>query len=382
MQVIQNCAKYDMDLELMPFYSDLLERQSYFQGDAAFKDQTKTTRAARYAGAKELLESHYHHYLSRKQPQQKIVFYHEVKQTAAAANLQQKQGTSEVELGKESTLHEMTAQSADERLVEELTFFARRESPGAPADGVEMYADEEMEVQELQARKPVSLLEVPIHDLKVREAERIRQAEAQEAANAAEKAMREDAGAESDDESAAVNDGSLWVDKYTSQKFFDLLTDELTNRKVMTWLRSWDDVVFPERPKVSLKPPEFAKGGGSRPSGFFGVINNLNTSSKYKPPQSVDEEFNKDNKKVLMLCGPPGTGKSTMARVLARQCGYETQEVNASDVRTGDQLVALIKNSLSTNAHFTKTGAAQSTKPKPVCLILDEIDGALGGGPD
>ena len=55
-----------MELELMPFYSDLLERQSYFVGDAAFKYQTKTTKSARHADANELLESHYHHYLNRK----------------------------------------------------------------------------------------------------------------------------------------------------------------------------------------------------------------------------------------------------------------------------------------------------------------------------
>ena len=96
----------------------------------------------------------------------------------------------------------------------------------------------------------------------------------------------------------------------------------------------------------------------------------------------MDEEFSKDNKKILMLYGPPGTGKSTMARVLARQCGYETQEVNASDVRTGTQLVEKIKNSLSTNAHFNKEGYSREQSKKPVCLILDEIDGALGGGAD
>ena len=105
----------------------------------------------------------------------------------------------------------------------------------------------------------------------MREAERKRQEEEEEEREVAEKAMREDYIHSADDDFAAVNDGKLWVDKYTSHKFFDLLTDELTNRKVMTWLKSWDDVAFPERPKVSLKPPEFAKGGSKGPSGFFGT---------------------------------------------------------------------------------------------------------------
>ncbi len=47
----------------------------------------------------------------------------------------------------------------------------------------------------------------------------------------------------------------MWVDKYTSVKFFDLLTDDLTNRNVLTWLKSWDEVVFPEKPKINLKVP-------------------------------------------------------------------------------------------------------------------------------
>ena len=106
----------------------------------------------------------------------------------------------------------------------------------------------------------------------MREAEHKRQEVENKEREVVEKAMREDyVRAADDDYTAVVNDGRLWVDKYTSHKFFDLLTDELTNRKVMTWLKSWDDVAFPERPKVSLKPPEFAKGGSKGPSGFFGT---------------------------------------------------------------------------------------------------------------
>ena len=57
-----------------------------------------------------------------------------------------------------------------------------------------------------------------------------------------------------------------------------------------------------------------------------------------------------------MLFGAPGTGKSTLAKVIATQCGYQTQEINASDVRSGAELIELIRNSLSTNAYFGKSG--------------------------
>lgn len=48
----------------------------------------------------------------------------------------------------------------------------------------------------------------------------------------------------------------LWVEKYTSHKFFDLLTCEVINRNVLTWLKTWDEVVFPNNPKVNLKIPD------------------------------------------------------------------------------------------------------------------------------
>ena len=38
----------------------------------------------------------------------------------------------------------------------------------------------------------------------------------------------------------------MWVDKYVAKCYMDLLTDEATNRNVLTWLKSWDRFVFPE----------------------------------------------------------------------------------------------------------------------------------------
>lgn len=172
-----------------------------------------------------------------------------------------------------------------------------------------------------------------------------------------------------------VSDGKLWVDKYAPQRYMDLLTDDYTNRRVMTWLKSWDNLAFPERDVVSLKPPTI----GKKSNNPFIMAQKAN-----KAPTTIDEEFSKNNKKILMLYGPPGTGKSTLARVLARQVGYETREVNASDKRSGAELVDEIKNAVTTNAHFNRTGFSnvKLEEKKPICLILDEIDGAFGGGTD
>lgn len=65
--------------------------------------------------------------------------------------------------------------------------------------------------------------------------------------------------------------------------------------------------------------------------------------------------------------------------------------MNASDKRNGEEITNEIKNAITTNAHFNKQGFSTAKnhktnqdkgRKKPVCLILDEIDGALGGGSD
>jgi len=61
------------------------------------------------------------------------------------------------------------------------------------------------------------------------------------------------------DYSSGEGKKELWVDKYTSNKYFDLLTDDLTNRKVLTWLKSWDEILFPDKPKLNLAPPDLTQ---------------------------------------------------------------------------------------------------------------------------
>ena len=51
----------------------------------------------------------------------------------------------------------------------------------------------------------------------------------------------------------ALGGSRLWVDKYAPRQFMDLLSDQQTNRLVLTWLKSWDDCVF-GKPTTRPKP--------------------------------------------------------------------------------------------------------------------------------
>lgn len=44
--------------------------------------------------------------------------------------------------------------------------------------------------------------------------------------------------------SSRIRSDRLWVDKYRPQGYFDLLSDESTNRSLLTWLKMWDKMVF------------------------------------------------------------------------------------------------------------------------------------------
>jgi hypothetical protein len=36
----------------------------------------------------------------------------------------------------------------------------------------------------------------------------------------------------------------LWIDKYCSKSYLDLMSDDTSNRKVLLWMKSWDELVF------------------------------------------------------------------------------------------------------------------------------------------
>jgi chromosome transmission fidelity protein 18 len=149
----------------------------------------------------------------------------------------------------------------------------------------------------------------------------------------------------------------MWTEKYRARNFMELVGDDRTHRQVLRWLKGWDPIVFPKSGKT--------KSALSKRAGA-----------------AVEEE--KPHRKILMLTGPPGLGKTTLAHVCARQAGYEVMEINASDERSSDVVKNRIRTSVGTES--VKTGSTITSKAghvqkiaHPLCVVVDEVDGVVGG---
>lgn len=73
-------------------------------------------------------------------------------------------------------------------------------------------------------------------------------------------------------------------------------------------------------------------------------------------------------KKAVILNGPPGTGKTTLAHVFAKEMDYEIYELNASDFRNKSAMNEKLKPVLEQKSLF-ETGKV---------ILVDEVDGLSG----
>ena len=134
----------------------------------------------------------------------------------------------------------------------------------------------------------------------------------------------------------------LWVEKYKPTSIKDILGSAEIGKKLGTWLSTWT------------------------------VMHMGPVASRLKP------DFSKDNPgaRAVLISGPPGIGKSTIAALIAREQGFEVYELNASDTRSrrflSDNLSDVVGSSV-----ISGTAMRAGTKAKRV-IIMDEVDGLSG----
>ncbi|CAH6720583.1 replication factor C subunit 1 [[Candida] jaroonii] len=147
-----------------------------------------------------------------------------------------------------------------------------------------------------------------------------------------------------------TNDEKLWTVKYAPNQASQLCG----NKTQVTRLRNWLDNWF-ENSKSGFK------GNGGEGSMF----------------------------RAALISGPPGIGKTSAAHLIAKECGYDILEKNASDVRSKTLLNTTMKsvlNNTSVVGFFQKRSHTNNEgdmykegNEKKFVLIMDEVDGMSSG---
>ena len=80
-------------------------------------------------------------------------------------------------------------------------------------------------------------------------------------------------------------------------------------------------------------------------------------------------------KKAVLVIGPPGVGKTTVARAIAEDMGWNVIELNASDARNA----AAIRKAATSGATHRSLFHDPTAPPSRTLILLDEVDPLSGG---
>ena len=148
-----------------------------------------------------------------------------------------------------------------------------------------------------------------------------------------------------------------WVEKYRPQTAKDLIGFEETVNK----LKKFIDEFFKLQTKYRNLRKELKT-----------ISDPLEIRKKKLKLKSFQVKMMR--KKAILLIGPPGVGKTTIAYALANDYKMSVIELNASDVRTEDA----VQNKLQETVKSTNLLSFTKQKMTGKLILIDEVDGLHG----
>jgi DNA polymerase III delta prime subunit len=76
----------------------------------------------------------------------------------------------------------------------------------------------------------------------------------------------------------------------------------------------------------------------------------------------------------LLFIGPPGVGKTSLARIILKHYGYKIKEFNASDIRSKSHIVSCLNDLVNMKGIYSLNPIKTKTS-----IIMDEVDGMFKG---
>ena len=136
----------------------------------------------------------------------------------------------------------------------------------------------------------------------------------------------------------------LLADKYSPKSLSDIIGNQQNIRNLELWLDNWNNNHLYKNISQKKNNNQFGKR----------ITNNLS--------------------RAAIISGPPGIGKTSTVRVLAKVKGYKVFELNASDKRNKDS----INQSVGFLMNNTTISWGENKAMTKNIIIMDEVDGMAG----